>query len=64
MSQNSKIVPVTGTSKGVGHGIPLGLAKGGWNVGVNTFKDSLGSELTAEAVHDVGQDSWLLIASG
>ena len=60
MREPAKNALVTGASKGVGRGIALGLAKAGWNVGVNYFQDRLGAEQTAEAVQEAGSDSWLL----
>ena len=43
MNQKSKNALVTGASKGVGRGIAIGLAKDGWNVGVNYYNDRAGT---------------------
>jgi len=62
MNQQSKNALITGASKGVGRGIALGLAKDGWNIGVNYFQDEAGAEATAEAVRAAGQQAWVLQA--
>jgi NAD(P)-dependent dehydrogenase (short-subunit alcohol dehydrogenase family) len=62
MNEQSKNALVTGASKGVGRGIALGLAAESWNVGVNYFQDRAGAESTAEAIHALGQQAWLLPA--
>jgi NAD(P)-dependent dehydrogenase (short-subunit alcohol dehydrogenase family) len=62
MNKQSKNALVTGASKGVGRGIALGLAAESWNVGVNYFQDRAGAESTAEAIHALGQQAWLLPA--
>jgi len=60
MNSTIKIALVTGSSKGVGRGIALGLADDGWDVAVNYHTDQQGAEQTAEAVRDKGRRSWLL----
>ena len=37
MKTDVKIVLVTGASKGVERGIAVGLAQGGWDVGINIY---------------------------
>lgn len=60
MNHSSKTALVTGASKGVGRGIALGLAAGGWDVVVNFNSDHDGAEATAEAVRSFGRQSWVL----
>ncbi len=62
MSRQSKNALVTGASKGVGRGIALGLAKDGWNIGVNYFQDQPGAESTAEGIRELGRQAWVLRA--
>lgn len=62
MNQKTKNALVTGASKGVGRGISVGLAKDGWNVGVNYYKDRAGAEATAETIQALGQKAWVLPA--
>lgn len=51
---------VTGASKGVGRGIAVGLARDGWDVGVNFHQDRDGAEATAASVREQQRHSWLL----
>lgn len=51
---------VTGASKGVGRGIAVGLAKAGWDVGINYHRDQAGAEQTAETIREAGSRSWVI----
>jgi 3-oxoacyl-[acyl-carrier protein] reductase len=62
MDQRSKNALVTGASKGVGRGIALGLARDGWDIGVNYFQDKPGAQATAENIRQLGRRAWLLPA--
>lgn len=55
-------VLVTGSSKGVGRGIALGLAEAGWNVVVNYHGDEAGGRETISMIETTGQRSWLIRA--
>lgn len=59
MSGKRPVVLVTGASKGVGRGIALGLARGGWSVAINYRGDQDGAEQTAAAVRETGGEAWL-----
>lgn len=54
---------VTGSSKGVGRGIAIGLANAGWDVVVNYNGDREGAESTARAIRDIGRSSWVIQAN-
>jgi len=62
MSQSTKVALVTGASQGVGRGIALGLARAGWDVGINYHRNQPGAEAVAALVQEAGQRSWLLRA--
>ena len=51
---------ITGASKGVGRGIAVGLAKAGWDVGINYHRDQAGAEQTAETIREAGSRSWVI----
>jgi NAD(P)-dependent dehydrogenase (short-subunit alcohol dehydrogenase family) len=55
-----RVALVTGASKGVGRGIALGLARDGWDVGVNYQADRDGAEETAEAIRQLGRRAWVM----
>ena len=57
-----RIALVTGSSKGVGRGIALGLADAGWDVVVNYHGDEAGGKQTVEAVEAKGRRAWLVRA--
>ena len=50
----SRFALVTGASKGVGRGIAIDLAKAGWSVGINFFRDKAGAEETADRIRGAG----------
>ncbi len=54
---------VTGSSKGVGRGIAIGLAEAGWDVVVNYNGDRDGAESTAQAIRDIGRSCWVTQAN-
>ncbi|HEY8505192.1 MAG TPA: SDR family NAD(P)-dependent oxidoreductase, partial [Gemmataceae bacterium] len=58
----AKIALVTGSSKGIGRGIALGLADAGWDVVVNYFRDQAGGEQTADEVRKKGRQAWVVQA--
>ena len=62
MKVNAKVALVTGASKGVGRGIAVGLARSGWDVGVNYNQDLDGAEATASTIRQVGRRCWVLHA--
>jgi NAD(P)-dependent dehydrogenase (short-subunit alcohol dehydrogenase family) len=51
---------VTGASKGIGRGIALGLARDGWDVAINYYRDEQGAEETAASVRELGRTVLLL----
>jgi 3-oxoacyl-[acyl-carrier protein] reductase len=53
---------VTGASRGVGRGIAIGLAKAGWDAGINYFRDESGARQTASAIREAGATCWMLQA--
>ena len=59
MATQRRVALVTGASKGVGRGIAIGLARAGWNVGVNYHADKAGAEATASAIRETSRNCWL-----
>jgi NAD(P)-dependent dehydrogenase (short-subunit alcohol dehydrogenase family) len=51
----SKSALVTGASKGVGKGIALELARGGWDIAINYHSDRAGAEATAAEIAAMGR---------
>jgi len=45
---------VTGASAEVGRGIAIGLARAGWDVGINYFRDEAGAQRTASTIEEAG----------
>ena len=62
MDENGRVALVTGASQGVGEGIALGLAKAGWDVGVNYNRSAERAEATAEEIRALGRRAWVLQA--
>ena len=62
-SSKQRVALVTGSSKGVGKGIALGLAGAGWDIVVNYNGDEAGAKVTADAVKELGQKAWIVKAS-
>jgi NAD(P)-dependent dehydrogenase (short-subunit alcohol dehydrogenase family) len=61
-SAKPQVALVTGSSKGVGRGIALGLAAAGWDVIVNYHSDRGGAEATATDVLARGRRAWIMQA--
>ena len=59
---NNKYALVTGASKGIGRGIAIGLARAGWEVGINFFRDQEGAEQTLAEVRRSGSQGALFQA--
>ena len=51
---------ITGASKGIGRGIAIELARGGWDVFINFNSDETGAEATANSVREIGQQAWIV----
>src|SRR6476661_6299643 len=62
MSSKKRIALVTGSSKGVGRGIALGLAAAGWDVIVNYHRDETGAAETAAEVRACQRQCWTMQA--
>lgn len=62
MSAEQKIALVTGSSKGVGRGIALGLAAAGWDVVVNYHRDEAGAQETAAEIRANQRQCWVVQA--
>lgn len=60
MAEQKPVALVTGASKGVGRGIALALARGGWDVAVNYHRDRDGASATADEIRALGQAAWIL----
>lgn len=58
----ARVALVTGSSQGVGEGIALGLAAGGWDVAVNYNRSRDGAESTAGRIRELGRRSWVVQA--
>jgi NAD(P)-dependent dehydrogenase (short-subunit alcohol dehydrogenase family) len=54
---------VTGSSKGVGKGIALALARAGANVAINYHSDVAGAEATAEEIRELGREAFAVQAN-
>ena len=59
---SQKVAIVTGSSRGIGRGIALGLAEHGWDVVVNYHNNLTAAEDVLKAVHALGSDA--LLAQG
>src|SRR5438093_13394711 len=59
----SKTALVTGSSKGVGKGIALELARCGCDVAVNYHSDAAGAEATASEIAAIGQNAFVVKAN-
>jgi len=55
-----RVALVTGASKGIGRGVAVGLANGGWDVAINYRSDRDGAEETAASVSSAGGTAWLV----
>lgn len=60
MADESRIALVTGSSKGVGKGIALGLAAAGWDIVINYNRDEAGAEETAKTIRFQGRRTWTI----
>ena len=58
-----KVAIVTGSSRGIGRGIALGLAEHGWDVVVNYHKNAAAAEDVINAVQAVGSNALLVQAN-
>jgi NAD(P)-dependent dehydrogenase (short-subunit alcohol dehydrogenase family) len=54
-----RVALVTGSSQGVGRGIALGLARAGWDVGINYHRSEQGAADTAAEVRSFGRRVWV-----
>ena len=54
---------VTGSSKGVGKGIALALARAGANVAINYHSDAAGAEATVNEIRALGRDAFAVQAN-
>ena len=54
---------VTGSSKGVGKGIALALARAGANVAINYHSDAAGAEATVKEIHELGREAFAVQAN-
>jgi NAD(P)-dependent dehydrogenase (short-subunit alcohol dehydrogenase family) len=55
MSLHEKHALVTGSSRGIGRGIALKLAKEGAHVGVHYYRNRASAQATLEKIQDLGQ---------
>ncbi len=62
MSQQQRVALVTGSSKGIGRGIAVELARQGWDVFVNYYKDQEGAEETVQRIRAEGTRGWTIQA--
>ena len=54
---------VTGSSKGVGKGIALALARAGANVAINYHSDAAGAEATVNEIRELGREAFAIQAN-
>ena len=57
-----KVALVTGSSKGVGKGVALELARHGADIVVNYHSDAAGAEATVAAIKTLGREAWAVQA--
>lgn len=62
MKLKGKIALVTGSSKGIGAALAIGLAREGADVAVNYHGDRDGAEAVADAIREMGQDAIIVQA--
>jgi NAD(P)-dependent dehydrogenase (short-subunit alcohol dehydrogenase family) len=54
---SQKVALVTGSSRGIGRGIALGLAEHGWDIVVNYHSNISAAEEVLKAVQALGSDA-------
>ncbi len=57
---SGKVAVVTGSSKGIGKGLAVGLARHGAKVAVNYKNDEKGAKQTAKEIRDLGGESFVI----